>query len=74
MTLRGGGGGGGLRTAFHTMKSSPQNSFVASHSQRIVRRKPLKELLRHLMPSDRYPFIPFLRTKSQMDQMKSQIV
>ena len=33
-----------LRTALHTMKLSPQNSFGESHSQRLVRRKALREL------------------------------
>ena len=34
-----------------------------SHTLRLVRRKALRELLSHLMPSGRYLFIPYLSTK-----------
>ena len=60
-----------LRTTLHTIKVSPQNSFGKT-LLRLVRRTAVRELLSHLMPSERYPFVPFLRMKSQMGQTKNR--
>ena len=48
-----------LKTALHTLKWSPQNSF-----------RWIAYLLGHLMPSMHYMFIPFLRRNSQLGQTK----
>ena len=49
-----------------------QNSFGESHTQSLVRRKALKELLSQLVPSGLYLFKPFLMKKSQMGQTKNR--
>ena len=56
------------RTTLHNLKLSPQNSFVESHTYRPEKCEVLRELLGQLMPAERYLFIPFLRTISQMGQ------
>ena len=63
-----GGGSRGVKIlrliiALHTLKLSPQNIFGELNTKRLVKRKALRKLLAHLLPSERCLCIPFLRTK-----------